>query len=70
MTTASGDFELTMDELRAVAHYVAQSEEDVYPLLPALRVTLPPPHTSARSRRGARWVTPFEQRRAPPASVS
>ncbi|RBY81772.1 exonuclease SbcC [Geodermatophilus sp. TF02-6] len=31
MTTASGDFDLTMDELRAVAHYVAKSAEGVYP---------------------------------------
>lgn len=31
MTTASGDFDLRMDELRAVAHYVAKSAEDVYP---------------------------------------
>lgn len=31
MTAVSGDFELTMDELRAVAQYVAEIAEDVYP---------------------------------------
>lgn len=32
MTTVSGDFELTMDELRAVARYVAESAQDVLPV--------------------------------------
>ncbi|TDC56222.1 exonuclease SbcC [Actinomadura sp. KC345] len=32
MTTVSGDFELTMDELRVVARYVAESAQDVLPV--------------------------------------
>ncbi|MFE7568184.1 putative immunity protein [Streptomyces sp. NPDC057539] len=32
MTTVSGDFELTMDELRVVARYVAESAQEVLPL--------------------------------------
>ncbi|MEV6425711.1 putative immunity protein [Streptomyces sp. NPDC051662] len=32
MTTASGDFELTMDELRVVARYVAESAQEVLPV--------------------------------------
>lgn len=31
MTAVSGDFELTMDELRAVAHYVVVSAQEVLP---------------------------------------
>ncbi|MFD8593199.1 putative immunity protein [Streptomyces sp. NPDC059637] len=31
MATVSGDFELTMDELRVVARYVAESAQDVLP---------------------------------------
>lgn len=31
MTAASGDFDLSMGELRAVARYVAESVEDAYP---------------------------------------
>ncbi|MGW2927987.1 putative immunity protein [Streptomyces fungicidicus] len=32
MTIVSGDFELTMEELRVVAHYVLQSAEEVLPV--------------------------------------
>ncbi|MFG2563581.1 putative immunity protein [Streptomyces sp. NPDC048496] len=32
MTTVSGDFELTMDELRVVARYVLESAEEVLPV--------------------------------------
>lgn len=32
MTTGAGDFELTMDELRVVARYVAQSAQQVLPV--------------------------------------
>ncbi|MFF3286166.1 putative immunity protein [Streptomyces sp. NPDC003023] len=32
MTISSGDFELTMDELRVVAHYVLESAEGVFPV--------------------------------------
>lgn len=32
MTTVPGDFELTMDELRAVARYVVESAQDVLPV--------------------------------------
>lgn len=32
MTISSGDFELTMDELRVVAHYVLESAEGVLPV--------------------------------------
>ncbi|MFC5814569.1 putative immunity protein [Nonomuraea harbinensis] len=32
MTIVSGDFELTMDELRVVARYVAESAQDVLPV--------------------------------------
>jgi hypothetical protein len=32
MTTVTGDFELTRDELRVVARYVAESAQDVLPL--------------------------------------
>jgi hypothetical protein len=31
MAAAVGDFDLTMDELRAVARYVVESAEDAYP---------------------------------------
>ncbi|MGW0248658.1 putative immunity protein [Nocardia goodfellowii] len=38
MTTVSGDFELTMDELRVVARYVTESAQD---LLPVFEETAP-----------------------------
>jgi hypothetical protein len=35
MTTVSGDFELTIDELRAIAAFVAESAQDVLPVFEA-----------------------------------
>lgn len=35
MTTVTGDFDVTMDELRVVARYVAESAEDVLPVFEA-----------------------------------
>ncbi|MUL43263.1 exonuclease SbcC [Streptomonospora sp. PA3] len=46
MDTVSGDFELTMDELRAVARYVAQSAEEVLPVFEVARPDDPRPRAA------------------------
>ncbi|WP_079576123.1 putative immunity protein [Krasilnikoviella flava] len=46
MATVSGDFDLTMDELRAVARFVAESAEAVLPTFEAARPEDPRPRTA------------------------
>ncbi|MFH8611481.1 putative immunity protein [Streptomyces sp. NPDC018029] len=46
MTTVSGDFELTMDELRAVARYAMESAEEVLPVFEAAAPEDPRPRAA------------------------
>ncbi|WP_148588068.1 putative immunity protein [Streptomyces sp. WAC01526] len=51
MTTESGDFELTMDELRVVARYVVESAEEVLPVFEAARPNDPRPRAAIDAAR-------------------
>jgi hypothetical protein len=46
VTIGSGDFELTMDELRVVAHYVLESAEEVLPVFEDANPGDPRPRTA------------------------
>lgn len=46
MTTASGDFELTIEELRAVAGYAAESAQEVLPVFEAVSPDDPRPRAA------------------------
>lgn len=51
MTTVSGDFELTMDELRAVARFALQSAEGVLPVFEAVHVDDARPRAAVEAAR-------------------
>ncbi|MFF9788325.1 putative immunity protein [Streptomyces nigrescens] len=51
MTTESGDFELTMDELRVVARYVVESAEEVLPVFEAAKPNDPRPRAAIDAAR-------------------
>jgi hypothetical protein len=61
VTTVSGDFELTMDELRVVTHYVLESAEEVLPVFEEASPGDPRPRAAIDAARefvsGARRTT-------------
>ena len=49
MTMGTGDFELTMDELRVVARYVAEAAQEVLPVFEAAHPNDPRPRAAVEA---------------------